>query len=124
MGGNGGLRGDAVREYLVHGQITTASDRHCCPFPSSGYARSDIAKAWDAPTHLSCFLQSPAYSSLIYSRPRRPPGRRGSSGGPFTTFLALSPVLVSRNGICPDMRHGKWCKGRLNGERARPARWG
>jgi hypothetical protein len=34
--------------------------------------------------------------------------RRTVSGGPFTTFLALSPVLVSNYGFCPDMRHGKW----------------
>jgi len=40
----------------------------------------------------------------------RPPGsaRWTVSGGPFTTFLALSPVLVSNYGFCPDMRHGKW----------------
>jgi hypothetical protein len=46
---------------------------------------------------------------------------RPCPGGPFTTFLALSPVPVSRHGICTDISHGKWCKGRLNGERARPA---
>ncbi len=38
--------------------------------------------------------------------------------GPFTTYRALSPVPVSRNGIHPGLHHGKWCKGRLNGERA------
>ncbi len=36
--------------------------------------------------------------------------------GPCTIFLALAPVLVSRNGICPVMYHGKWCKGLLNGK--------
>jgi hypothetical protein len=41
--------------------------------------------------------------------------------GPCTTFPALVPVLVSRSGFCPGMYHGKWCKGQLNGARARPA---
>jgi hypothetical protein len=36
----------------------------------------------------------------------RPPG--GAPGGPFTTFPALSPVLVSSCGFCPVPSHGKW----------------
>jgi hypothetical protein len=52
-------------------------------------------------------------SLLLAARPEvrllgGPPARSGVSGGPFTTFLALAPVLVSSCGFCPVLSHGKW----------------
>jgi hypothetical protein len=55
---------------------------------------------------------SPHSPAAVHSACRPPPEIRpreaASPAGPFTTFLALSPVLAGRNGFCPVMCHGKW----------------
>ena len=42
-----------------------------------------------------------------------------TASGP--AVFAARPVLVSSCGFCSGMSHGKWCKGPLKGEKARPA---
>ena len=71
------------------------------------------------------YRSSPAshgsHQSQRACRPARRSAPAGVPGGPGTTFRALAPILASSCAFCPGLSHGKWCKGRLNGARARPA---